>query len=65
VEELIPLVRDRMPLEIVDIADDDDLEAQYGTRIPVLEFGGQLICQYRLDREAVADLLASHATPPA
>ena len=63
VEELLPLIRDRLPLEIVDIADDDELEAKYGTRIPVLEFAGQEICQYHLDRDAVAALLRKHVPP--
>ena len=63
VEELIPLVRDRLPLEIIDIGDHDDLEARYGTRIPVVEYRGEQVCQYRLDRSAVAELLENHAPP--
>ena len=64
IEELLPMVRDKLAVEVVDIADDADLEARYGTRIPVLEFGGQTICQYHLDREAVATLLKSQVPPP-
>ena len=57
------MLRDRMPLEVVDIADDDELEARFGTRIPVVEFAGEPICQYHLDREAVAELVRQHAPP--
>lgn len=64
-EELLPLIRDRMPLEVVDIAEDAELETRYGTRIPVLEFDGQLVCQYHLDREAVTELIRQYSPPQA
>lgn len=62
-EELLPLVRDRWRLRVVDIDADPELLARYDQRVPVLEFGGDAICQYRLDRDAVTALLDREAAP--
>ncbi len=59
IEELLPLVRDRWRLDIVDIDSDERLLQQYGDRVPVLEFDGRLLCQYTLDRQAVLAALQS------
>jgi hypothetical protein len=40
-------------LEVVDIDSDPALEAQYGTRVPVLLSGETEICQYFLDKQAL------------
>ena len=57
INELLPLVRGRHDVEIVDIDSDPDLCEAYGTRIPVVEANGQEICQYTLDRERITQLL--------
>ena len=44
---------------VVDISDDDDLERQYGTRVPVLTANDAFVCAYYLDRDAVARKLAT------
>ena len=56
-EDLMPLVRGRLEIEFVNIDDDADLGREYGTRIPVIEFAGQFICQYTLDRIAIRAIL--------
>lgn len=60
-EELLPMIRDRLELEIVDIDTRPDWRAAFGKRIPVLEFEGRVVCQYLLDKEAVAKILAGIA----
>jgi hypothetical protein len=55
--DLMPLVRGRLEIEVVNIDDDADLGREYGTRIPVIEFAGQFICQYTLDRIAIRAIL--------
>jgi hypothetical protein len=56
-EELLPLVRGRASVVVVDI-DQDGLGGTYGTRIPVVELDGRVLCEYRLDRQAVEAGLA-------
>ncbi len=53
----MPLVRGRLEIEFVNIDDDADLGREYGTRIPVIEFAGQFICQYTLDESAIRAIL--------
>ena len=59
VEELLPIVRDRIPVDIVDIDGDEQWQSDYGTRIPVLEYGGNFVCQYALDVAAVQRIIAA------
>jgi hypothetical protein len=44
-------------VEVVDIAQDPELERRYGQRIPVLLADGEFLCNYRLDRERLAPFL--------
>ncbi len=37
----------------IDIDADPSLQAEYGTRVPVLTLDGEFICQYFLDEEAL------------
>jgi hypothetical protein len=60
-EELLPLVRGRASVVVVDIdqnVDQDGPGGTYGTRIPVVELDGRVLCEYRLDRQAVETGLA-------
>ena len=57
-EDLMPLVRGRAEIEVVNIDDDVELAREYGTRIPVLEFAGRFVCQYALDESAIRAILA-------
>ena len=56
-EELMPLVRGRVEIEVVNIDDDAELTRAYGTRIPVLEYAGEFVCQYTLDDSALRKIL--------
>jgi hypothetical protein len=61
-EELLPLVRGRFDVSVHDIDTRDDWKRAYDTRVPVIEYDGELICQYHLDRQALAALLSSNET---
>ena len=58
IEELVPLLRDRLRLEVHDIDSREDWRERYDSRVPVVEFDGRLVCQYTLDRDAVAAVIA-------
>lgn len=62
VEELLPLIDGRLQLEIRNIDTCDSWRDAYHTRIPVVEYDGEVICQYHLDRDAVARLLGDTPT---
>ncbi len=61
VEELLPLVRGRLELEVVDIESRPEWQSDYGTRIPVLEFNSEFVCQFKLDVAAIQGILAKHS----
>lgn len=48
------------PLEVLDVDADADTRSRYGHKIPVLLFGGELVCHGRLDTEEVLKALAQH-----
>lgn len=52
-EELLPLVRGRLEVVVHDIDTRADWREKYDTRVPVVEYDGELICQYHLDRQAL------------
>ena len=58
VEELLPLLRGRLDLEVRDIDTRDDWRDRFNVRIPVVEFDGKVVCQHRLDRPAIEAILA-------
>jgi hypothetical protein len=58
VEALLPLVRDRLDVEVRDIDSRDDWRERFDTRIPVVEYRGEVVCQYRLDRPSIESILA-------
>jgi len=53
-------VRERTPFEFeeVDIERDDDLELEYGIRIPVVEVDGEERFEITVDPRELADLLS-------
>jgi hypothetical protein len=57
--ELMPLLRGRARVEIVDIDADRNLERQYGSRIPVLTAGTAELCCIRLDAARVERYLSA------
>ena len=60
VEELLPLVRGRLDVEVRDIDNRADWKKRFDVRIPVVEFEGEIVCQYRLDLPAIDAILVRH-----
>ena len=58
IEELLPLVRGRAEVRVVDIDSDPDLRAKYDILVPILASGDREICRYKLDQDAVLAALA-------
>ena len=58
IEELVPLLRDQLHLEVRDIDSREDWRERYDSRVPVVEFDGRLVCEYTLDRDAVEAVIA-------
>jgi hypothetical protein len=48
------------PVDIVDVDAEAGLRSRYGHKIPVLLFGGELVCHGRLDVAEVLKALAYH-----
>jgi hypothetical protein len=57
IEELMPMIRGRLELEVVDIDTRPEWTLQYGTRIPLVEYAGETVCQYHLDTAAIDAIL--------
>ena len=53
-EELLPLAKGRFDVVVPDIDTREDWRREYDTRVPVVEYDGEFICQYHLDREALS-----------
>jgi len=52
-------------LREVNIAHDEALLAEYGTRIPLVFVNGHLVCKYFVDEAAVVKSMAAVVTPTA
>lgn len=61
IEALLPIVRQRLQVDVVDIDTLPSWQAKYGNRIPVVEYAGKEICQYTLDIAAIHTILAKSA----
>ena len=57
--------RHRFTLREVNIAANEKLLAEYGTRIPLVFVNGGLVCKYFVDEAAVVKSIASVVTPTA
>ena len=57
IDELMPLIRDRLELEVVDIDERPELTLKYGTLIPLVEFDDEVVCQHHLDTAAIHAIL--------
>ena len=62
IEELLPLIRGRLELAVCDIDTREDWRNEYDTRVPVVKYDGDLICQYHLDRDALTRILSNTPT---
>ncbi len=58
-EQLTPLLKGRVTLEVVDVDSSVALERRYGLRIPVLAAGEVELSGYPFDRERVLRYLES------
>lgn len=57
IEDLLPLIRDRVELEVLNIDTRADWTKKYGSLIPLVELNGSELCHYHLDRGAVITAL--------
>jgi hypothetical protein len=57
IEELLPLIRGRFHLEVRDIDSNAEWHERHWQDIPVVEFGGQVVCRHFLDRKAITGIL--------
>ena len=62
IEELLGLVEGRFELEICDIDTRDDWRQEYDSRVPVVRHDGEFVCQYHLDRDALARIMSNNST---
>jgi len=58
IEELVPLCRDELKLVVLDVDENPAWRELYGLRVPVLLYEGRVVCEGRLQREAVLAILA-------
>lgn len=58
-EQLLPLVEGRAVVVVCDIDSREDWRNRYDTRVPVVIYDGEEICQYHLDREALTGILSN------
>ena len=61
VEEILPMIRDRLELQVLNIDLRPEWSSEYGTRIPVVEYDSQFVCQYTLDKSLITEILAGLA----
>lgn len=61
IEELLPLVRGRLQVEVRDVDSNEQWLRDYDIRVPLIEFEGECISEYTLDRAAVQRILAGLA----
>lgn len=57
IEELAPLVRGKLELEIRDIDKNPEWHERYWSDIPVVEYAGEVLCRHFLDRDAITGIL--------
>jgi hypothetical protein len=62
IRELVPLVRRRGSVEVLNIDLDEGLRARYGERIPVVELAGRILCEIRLDSRAIEEALRNEVS---
>jgi Glutaredoxin-like domain (DUF836) len=59
-EELLPLVAGRIRVVVCDIDSREDWRKDFNTRVPVVKYDGEEICQYHLDRQALTRILSTN-----
>ena len=61
IEQLLRLARGRCEVVVHDIDSRDDWREKYGTRVPVVEYDGEPVCQYHLDPDALERVLGTRS----
>ena len=59
IDELLPMIRGRLELEVINIESRAELTIKYGIRIPVVEYEGHTVCKYHLDAAAIRTILST------
>ena len=57
-EELLPLIRGSIKIEVRDIDTLATWREEYDVRVPVVEYNGQLVSEYPLNHDAIRAILA-------
>ncbi len=57
VEELLPLIEGKLELEVRDIDTNPAWHERWFADIPVVEYGGEVVCMHFLDRDAITGIL--------
>jgi hypothetical protein len=63
VDEMLPLLQGRIDVEVRDIDTDEKWRRMYDVRIPVVEYEGRVICEYRLDKPKIQAIVAACEAP--
>ena len=56
-DELMPIIRGRLGLQVFDIDSNEEWQTRFGLRIPVVVFEDQEICHFKLDKDAIARIV--------
>lgn len=57
IEELLPMIRGRLDLDVRDIDTDPDWHERFWQDIPVVEYDGEVICRHFLDPAVITGIL--------
>ena len=57
IEELLPIIRGHLDLEIRDIDSNPEWHERFWQDIPVVEYEGNVICHHFLDKQAITGIL--------
>jgi predicted thioredoxin/glutaredoxin len=57
VDQLMPIIRGRLDLQMCNIETNSDWMARFELRIPAVVFEGEEICHFKLDKEAIARIV--------
>jgi len=63
IDDLLPIVRGKLRVEVLDVDSREDWKETWGTSIPVVRHAGREICRYVLDRDAIQRVLDAVVPP--
>ena len=62
IEALLALAEGKAAVVVHDVDTRPEWRSKYGHRVPVVEHGGQILCEFVIDEEAVLRTLAADQT---